>query len=64
VSVTSDAKNIRDAIEDAGGYIHKVDRFGQLDVTLPEVEVESLHDRADVYAINAEGDIELATEGN
>lgn len=64
VSVTGDHEDIRNAIEDAGGSVHKTDRFGQLDATVPETEVRALHNRDDVYTLNAEGDIELATEGN
>jgi hypothetical protein len=63
VSVIGDQEDIRNAIEDAGGRVHKTDRFGQLDATIPETEVRPLYKREDVYTLNAEGDIELA-EGN
>jgi hypothetical protein len=64
VDVEGDTEPVEKAVRDADGVVHDVDRFGQLDVTVPEVAVVDLKRRVDVYAVNAEGDIELASEGN
>ena len=64
VDVEGDTETVEQVVRDADGVVHDVDRFGQLDVTIPEVAVEALKRRMDVYAVSAEGDIELASEGN
>lgn len=64
VDVRGDVEAVMDAITEAGGRVHDVDRFDQLDTTIPETAVKSLQNHSDVYAVNAEGDIELASEGN